>query len=113
MVAIALTAGDPRPGRRSPPRLPGIVPLLATGVALGAPGALVIAALVLLVRPLGVWVAVRHSALGAADKVLIAWMGPRGIVAAAIATLAAETLEAQGLVGGPGNFRNYSIVCYS
>jgi len=81
--------------------------LLAAGIhledirALGVPGVLVIAALVLVVRPIGVWLSTSRSALSAADKALIAWMGPRGIVAAAIATLTAETLEVQGLPGGP------------
>jgi len=81
--------------------------LLAAGIhledirALGVPGVLVIAALVLVVRPLGVWLSTGRSALTTADKVLIAWMGPRGIVAAAIATLTAETMEVQGLPGGP------------
>ncbi len=68
---------------------------------LGARGALVIAALVLVVRPLGVWLSTRRSGLTAREKILVAWMGPRGIVAAAIATLTAETLIAQGLPGGP------------
>lgn len=80
--------------------------LLAAGIhledvrALGARGALVIAALVLVVRPIGVWLSTRGSGLSTRDKILIAWMGPRGIVAAAIATLTAESLDLQGLPGG-------------
>jgi len=81
--------------------------LLASGIhlsdirALGTGGALVIAALVLVVRPLGVWLSTRASGLSWREKVLVAWMGPRGIVAAAIATLTAEALIATGLPGGP------------
>jgi NhaP-type Na+/H+ or K+/H+ antiporter len=81
--------------------------LLAAGIhledvrALGGAGALVIVALVLIVRPIGVWIATRGSALTTAEKVMVAWMGPRGIVAAAIATLTAETLEVQNMPGGP------------
>jgi len=81
--------------------------LLAAGIhledvrALGGAGALVIVALVLIVRPIGVWLSTRGSALTTAEKVMVAWMGPRGIVAAAIATLTAETLELQNMPGGP------------
>jgi NhaP-type Na+/H+ or K+/H+ antiporter len=69
-------------------------------VALGVPGLLVLAALVLIVRPVGVWLSTLGSDLGTRERLFIAWVAPRGIVAAAIASLTAIGLESEGLPGG-------------
>jgi NhaP-type Na+/H+ or K+/H+ antiporter len=68
---------------------------------LGTAGASVIVALVLLVRPLNVLLCTAGSDLSVAERGFIAWLAPRGIVAAAIATLTSNALEARGLPGGP------------
>ncbi|TNY25234.1 cation:proton antiporter, partial [Fulvimonas soli] len=52
-----------------------------------------------LVRPLTVAVATLGSALGWRERALIAWVAPRGIVAASVSALFALRLEALGLPG--------------
>ncbi len=69
-------------------------------VALGLPGLAVLAALVVVVRPVGVWLSTLGSDLSGRERLFIAWIAPRGIVAAAIASLTAIGLESEGLPGG-------------
>ena len=69
-------------------------------VALGWPGMGVVATLIFLVRPLGVWLCTLGSELDRGEKLFIAWVAPRGIVAAAIASLVALDLERAGMAGG-------------
>ena len=68
--------------------------------ALGWAGLGVLAAMVLVVRPLGVWLSTSDSDLGFRERMLIGWVAPRGIVAAAVASLAAGALDGAGLGGG-------------
>ena len=68
--------------------------------ALGRNGLLLVAGLVLVIRPLGVWIATRRTKLTNRERVFVGAIAPRGIVAAAIASITAATLEAEGLVGG-------------
>jgi NhaP-type Na+/H+ or K+/H+ antiporter len=68
--------------------------------ALGWRGLAVVAALVLVVRPLNVWLTTAGSELSVRERLLIAWLAPRGIVAAAVASLVAGALESRGLEGG-------------
>lgn len=68
--------------------------------ALGLPGLLTVAALVFLVRPLNVLAGTARSKLGWREKTFIAWMAPRGIVAAAVASLFALSLDAAEIPGG-------------
>ena len=68
--------------------------------ALGVGGLAVVGGLVLLVRPLGVWLATRRLKLTTRERVFIGAIAPRGIVAAAIASITAATLETRGLDGG-------------
>jgi len=56
---------------------------------------------VLVVRPFVVWVNTTGSGLVWRERALIAWLAPRGIVAAAIASATAAVLEANGVEGGP------------
>lgn len=59
----------------------------------------VLAAIMLLARPIAVWVSSFTSDLNPREKLLIAWIGPRGIVAAAVASLFAIRLEAEDYPG--------------
>jgi NhaP-type Na+/H+ or K+/H+ antiporter len=67
---------------------------------LGWAGLGVVATLILVVRPLSVWLCTLGSDLTAGERVFIGWIAPRGIVAAAIASLVAVDLERAGLAGG-------------
>jgi NhaP-type Na+/H+ or K+/H+ antiporter len=68
--------------------------------ALGWAGLAVVATLILVVRPLGVWLCTLGSDLEPGERLFLAWVAPRGIVAAAIASLVAADLERVGLAGG-------------
>ena len=52
---------------------------------------------VLIVRPLGVFLSSRKSSLTRNEKIFISWVGPRGIVAAGIASLFGLKLTMQGV----------------
>ena len=67
---------------------------------LGIGGVLVLAALVLIIRPLNAWISTRNSSLTWQERVFIGWVAPRGIVAAAIASLTAGILDERGIAGG-------------
>ena len=73
---------------------------LADLQSLGWRGLAVVGALVLLVRPINVWFATVGSELSVRERLLLAWIAPRGIVAAAMASLVAVALEGHGLAGG-------------
>ena len=68
--------------------------------ALGEPGLLTVAALMFVVRPVNVALSTWKSGLTLREKAFLAWLAPRGIVAAAVASLFAETLAAEGIAGG-------------
>jgi NhaP-type Na+/H+ or K+/H+ antiporter len=59
-----------------------------------------VAGLILVVRPVSVWVALRKTTLTWREQAFIAWISPRGIVAASVASLFALELSAAGLVEG-------------
>jgi NhaP-type Na+/H+ or K+/H+ antiporter len=67
--------------------------------ALGWRGLGVVAALVIAVRPAGVLLSTLASDLSGRERLFIAWVAPRGIVAAAIASLTAVALQKAGLEG--------------
>lgn len=69
-------------------------------LGLGRAGLLVVLALVLVVRPLNVLACTAGSALGWREKAFLAWVAPRGIVAAAVASLFRERLGQAGIAGG-------------
>lgn len=54
---------------------------------------------VLIIRPLAVFLSTRGSTLTLREKTFISWVGPRGIVAAGIASLFGGKLIKQGVVG--------------
>jgi NhaP-type Na+/H+ and K+/H+ antiporter len=68
--------------------------------SLGWRGGGVLAVLVLAVRPLGVWLCTAGSDLSRNERWFIASVAPRGIVAAAVASVAASVLESSGIPGG-------------
>lgn len=57
------------------------------------------AVIVFLIRPLGVFISARGSNLKFKEKLFIGWVGPRGIVAAGIASLFGSKLLAKGEPG--------------
>ena len=59
---------------------------------------LFIVALMLVVRPVSIYVATWGSKLSLQEKTFLAWMAPRGIVAAAISAIFALRLEQEGFV---------------
>lgn len=73
---------------------------LADVWALGWPGLSVVALLAFVIRPVAVWLATWRVGLRPRERFFVGLVGPRGIVAAAIASLTAITLETQGLEGG-------------
>lgn len=73
---------------------------MAEVVALGWKGIGVVAALIFLVRPLNVFISTARTDLNWRQKTLIAWIAPRGIVAAAVASHFANELNEHGLAGG-------------
>jgi NhaP-type Na+/H+ or K+/H+ antiporter len=68
--------------------------------ALGWRGAALVAVLVVAIRPLNVWISTRGTDLTRNERWFIAWVAPRGIVAAAIASVTANALETAGMPGG-------------
>ncbi len=64
--------------------------------ALGWQGPLFAAVLIVIVRPLAVWLATMGSNLTAAERCFLAWLAPRGIVAAAVSSVFAARLGAAG-----------------
>lgn len=68
--------------------------------ALGWPGVAVVALLLFVARPLAVWVCTAGSELSTRDRWFISWISPRGIVAAAVASVTASALDSAGIPGG-------------
>lgn len=59
---------------------------------------LVFLIVILVVRPLGIFISTSNSALSLNEKIFISWLGPRGIVAAGIASLFGIKLVNDGMV---------------
>jgi NhaP-type Na+/H+ or K+/H+ antiporter len=68
--------------------------------ALGIPGIITVLVLMFVVRPLNVVVGTFGTQLSWREKCFIGWIGPRGIVAAAVASLFAVQLNMYGIAGG-------------
>lgn len=64
---------------------------------LGWRGAAVVGLLMVIVRPAGVLLSTAGSTLTGKQKLFLSWMAPRGIVAAAVASLFAQRLGEQGV----------------
>jgi NhaP-type Na+/H+ or K+/H+ antiporter len=69
--------------------------------ALGWLGLVTVLVLMLVVRPLGVALSTWGSELDLKHRAFIAWMGPRGIVAAAVASYFDSELSRHHIAGGP------------
>jgi len=73
---------------------------VAEVTGLGRRGLAVAGALMLVVRPLSIALCTIGSGLRARERLFLAWMAPRGIVAAAVASLFHQQLAAAGDPGG-------------
>lgn len=73
---------------------------LADVRALGAPGVWTVLALMFLVRPLNILIGTMGSELTWREKTFLSWLAPRGIVAAAGASLVADALISEGNTTG-------------
>jgi NhaP-type Na+/H+ or K+/H+ antiporter len=69
-------------------------------VALGWGSLLTVIVLMLIVRPLNVWLCTLNSSLNWRQKLFISWIGPRGIVSASVSSLFAIILTQRGINGG-------------
>jgi Trk K+ transport system NAD-binding subunit len=61
--------------------------------------AILFAVIIFIVRPLGVFLSTANSGLSTKEKLFISWVGPRGIVAAGIASLFGTKLVELGVPG--------------
>jgi len=59
----------------------------------------IVTVLVLVARPVAVWASTSPSTLPLREKAFVAWLAPRGVVAALVASLFAEDLAAHGIAG--------------
>lgn len=73
---------------------------LADVLGLGFGALVVVAALVFAIRPLSVALCTTGTELAWNERSLLAWVAPRGIVAAFVSSLFAERLAANGIPGG-------------
>jgi NhaP-type Na+/H+ or K+/H+ antiporter len=72
-----------------------IQPSQLTGV--GWRGVIFVIVLIVVIRPVAVWLSTLRSRLTRSERMFLAWMAPRGIVAAAVSSVFAFRLEEQGL----------------
>lgn len=73
---------------------------VADVLALGMPGVYTVVALMFVVRPITVFACTTGANLGLREKLFLAWLAPRGIVAAAVSSLFAMELAHAGIAGG-------------
>ncbi len=82
-----------------------LFPLLAADVSwgelspLGWGGVVCVFMLMVIVRPISIWIATIGRDLNFNEKVFLAWLAPRGIVTAAVASLFSIRLEQAGILG--------------
>ena len=82
-----------------------LFPLLAADVSwgelspLGWGGVVGVFIMMVIVRPLSIWIATIGRELDLKEKVFLAWLAPRGIVTAAVASLFSIRLEQAGILG--------------
>ena len=82
-----------------------LFPLLAADVSwgelspLGWGGVVCVFMLMVIVRPISIWVATIGRDLNLKEKIFLAWLAPRGIVTAAVASLFSTRLEQAGILG--------------
>ena len=82
-----------------------LFPLLAADVSwgelspLGWGGVVCVFMLMVIVRPISIWIATMGRDLNFKEKIFLAWLAPRGIVTAAVASLFSIRLEQAGILG--------------
>ena len=82
-----------------------LFPLLAADVSwgelspLGWGGVVCVFMLMVIVRPISIWIATMGRDLNLKEKIFLAWLAPRGIVTAAVASLFSIRLEQAGILG--------------
>ncbi len=82
-----------------------LFPLLAADVSwgelspLGWGGVVCVFVLMVIVRPISIWMATMGRDLNLKEKIFLAWLAPRGIVTAAVASLFSIRLEQAGILG--------------
>ncbi len=82
-----------------------LFPLLAADVSwselspLGLGGVVCVFMLMVIVRPISIWIATMGRELNFKEKIFLAWLAPRGIVTAAVASLFSIRLEQAGVLG--------------
>jgi len=82
-----------------------LFPLLAADVSwgelspLGWGGVVCVFMLMVFVRPFSIWIATMGRELNLKEKIFLAWLAPRGIVTAAVASLFSIRLEQAGILG--------------
>ncbi len=67
---------------------------------LGWPGVLTVLALIVVVRPVNVFLSTFGTELDLREKLFLSWLAPRGIVAAAVSSLFAQRMTDAGIEGG-------------
>lgn len=73
---------------------------IASIFALGWGAVLAVLVLMLVVRPLNIWLCTWESDLNWRQKFFLSWIGPRGIVSASVASLFSILLTERGISGG-------------
>ena len=82
-----------------------LFPLLAADVSwgelspLGWGGVVCVFMLMIIIRPISIWIATTGRELDLKEKIFLAWLAPRGIVTAAVASLFSIRLEQAGILG--------------
>tara|TARA_B100000886_G_scaffold12390_1_gene8035 strand:- start:357 stop:1556 length:1200 start_codon:yes stop_codon:yes gene_type:complete len=82
-----------------------LFPLLAADVSwgelspLGWGGVVCVFILMVIIRPISIWIATMGRELDLKEKIFLAWLAPRGIVTAAVASLFSIRLEQAGILG--------------
>ncbi len=82
-----------------------LFPLLAADVSwgelspLGWGGVICVFMLMVVVRPISIWIATMGRDFNLKEKIFLAWLAPRGIVTAAVASLFSIRLEQAGILG--------------
>jgi len=82
-----------------------LFPLLAADVSwgelspLGWGEVVCVFMLMVIVRPISIWIATMGRELNLKEKIFLAWLAPRGIVTAAVAALFSIRLEQAGILG--------------
>ena len=82
-----------------------LFPLLAADVSwselspFGWGGVVCVFMMMVIVRPISIWLATIGRELNLKEKVFLAWLAPRGIVTAAVASLFSIRLEQAGILG--------------